>query len=122
MKQQQLLDALLASKARGIQENRILDLEEKIPQSLPLLTTGKRAGRRAVRSQREIEMAILDSCRVPTVQHWIMVKARLGYDTFWKHMNELLSVGLMEEISEGCRTMYQVNSEGLKLLSEHSTR
>ena len=121
MKQQQLLSSR-ANEFLEFPQNRILNLEEKIPETLPSLPAGRRTGRRAVRSQREIELAILDSCRVPTVQHWIMVKARLGYDTFWKHMNELLSIGLMEEISEGSKTLYRVNPKGLELLSKHSSR
>ncbi|MGI0090106.1 MAG: hypothetical protein ACREBS_00210, partial [Nitrososphaerales archaeon] len=31
--------------------------------------------RRVVRSQKLILVAILEACRSPTVQHWIMVKA-----------------------------------------------
>jgi predicted transcriptional regulator len=68
----------------------------------------------------EIEASILESCRTPTVQHWIMVKARLGYDTFWKHMNGLLTMGLMDEKNEGSRTVYQTNAKGLELLDKLS--
>ncbi len=68
----------------------------------------------------EIEASILESCRSPNVQHWIMVKARLGYDTFWKHMNYLLVRGLMDEKSEGSRTLYQTSSKGLELLEKLS--
>jgi len=84
--------------------------------SLPL----RRTQRRAVRSQMEIEASILESCRSPNVQHWIMVKARLGYDTFWKHMNNLLTTGLMDERNEGSRTLYQTNAKGLELLERLS--
>lgn len=80
----------------------------------------RRNQRRAVRSQMEIETSILDSCRTPNVQHWIMVKARLGYDTFWKHMNYLLTTGLMEERNEGNRTVYQTSAKGLQLLEKLS--
>jgi predicted transcriptional regulator len=45
-----------------------------------------------------------------------MVKARLGYDTFWKHMNLLLTSGLMEETCDGSKTLYQTNAKGLDLL------
>ena len=47
-----------------------------------------------------------------------MVKARLGYDTFWKHMNYLLAMGFMEEKSEGSRTVYQTSTKGLELLGK----
>jgi predicted transcriptional regulator len=45
-----------------------------------------------------------------------MVKARLGYDTFWKHMNLLLTAGLMAETCDGSKTLYQTNAKGLELL------
>lgn len=50
-----------------------------------------------------------------------MVKARLGYDTFWKHMNYLLAEGYVEERDEGSRTLYQTNASGLELLEKLST-
>jgi predicted transcriptional regulator len=120
-RQEQLFDALLAGRVSGfleIPQNGMFELTEKIPRTLPSLPLGKRAGRRSIRSEQEIKLAILDSCRVPMVQHWIMVKARLGYDTFWKHMNELLSAGVMEETIDGSKTLYHVNAKGLKILSE----
>jgi hypothetical protein len=46
------------------------------------LSSRRKSGRRTIRSQDEIEAAILDSCRTPIVQHWIMVKARLGLILF----------------------------------------
>jgi predicted transcriptional regulator len=49
-----------------------------------------------------------------------MVMARLGYDTFWKHMNHLLATGLMNERSDGSRTLYQTNARGLELLEKLS--
>ena len=84
--------------------------------------------KRVIRPQRQIVTAILDACRTPCVQHWIMVKARLGYDTFWKHMNELVSLGMMETQSDGNKTVYSINEKGLNLLqtlqeqSEYSSR
>ena len=69
-----------------------------------------------VRSQETIVVAILEACRTPTVQHWIMVQARLGYDTFWKHMNALLSRGMMSAVSDGHHTLYSINEKGLNLL------
>jgi predicted transcriptional regulator len=77
--------------------------------------------RRAVRSQRSIQLAILEACRTPTVQHWIMVKARLGYDTFWKHMNILASSGMIVTSSDGYKTLYSVNQKGLVFLEELET-
>jgi predicted transcriptional regulator len=74
--------------------------------------------RRVIRPQRQIVTAILDACRTPSVQHWIMVKARLGYDTFWKHMNELVSLGMMNTSSDGNKTMYSINAKGLNLLQQ----
>ena len=52
------------------------------------------------------------------MQHWIMVKARLGYDTFWKHMNELVSLGMMNTLNDGSKTLYSINEKGLNLLQE----
>lgn len=77
--------------------------------------------KKAVRSQRDIVLAILEACRTPNVQHWIMVKARLGYETFWHHMNRLISMGMMDEMNEGNRTMYRVNAKGLDFLAYLST-
>lgn len=74
--------------------------------------------RRVIRSQPAILAAILEACRTPCVQHWIMVKARLGYDTFWKHMNQLVSTGMMNTFSEGSKTLYSLNERGLMLLQE----
>lgn len=76
--------------------------------------------RREVRSQQVIMLAILEACRTPTVQHWIMVKARLGYDTFRKHMSELISLGMMNTLSEGNKTLYSLNERGLSLLQQLS--
>lgn len=74
--------------------------------------------RRTTRPQQEIEISILDACRTPTVQHWIMVKSRLGYDTFWKHMNNLLSLGMMDTLNDGNRTLYVINEKGLTQLQK----
>lgn len=76
--------------------------------------------RREVRSQEVILVAILEACRTPTVQHWIMVKARLGYDTFRKHMNELVSLGMMNTLNEGNKTLYSLSERGLTLLQQLS--
>jgi len=74
--------------------------------------------KRIIRPQRLIVAAILEACRTPSVQHWIMVKARLGYDTFWKHMNELVSHGMMNTLNDGSKTLYAINESGLNLLQE----
>ena len=90
----------------------------EIPQPRDLDSLVHHKKRRGIRSQPAILAAILEACRTPCVQHWIMVKARLGYDTFWKHMNDLVSAGMMDTLSEGSRTLYSVNERGLKLLEE----
>ena len=80
---------------------------------------------RLVRSQNKIIIAILEACRTPSVEHWIMIKARLGYQTFWFHTSHLLSEGMMEVSfeSEGsgnkgrrARTLYSITESGLRLL------
>jgi predicted transcriptional regulator len=76
--------------------------------------------RREVRSHDVIMLAILEACRTPTVQHWIMVKARLGYDTFRKHMNQLISLGMMNTLDEGNKTLYSLSERGLSLLQQLS--
>jgi len=76
--------------------------------------------RREVRSQEVIVLAILEACRTPTVQHWIMVKARLGYDTFRKHMSQLISLGMMNTLTEGNKTLYSLSEKGLSLLQQLS--
>jgi predicted transcriptional regulator len=74
--------------------------------------------KRVIRPRRMIVAAILEACRTPTVQHWIMVRARLGYDTFWKHMNELVSRGMMNVLMEGSKTLYSISEKGLTFLQE----
>ena len=78
--------------------------------------------RHDVRSQEVILLAILEACRTPTVQHWIMVKARLGYDTFRKHMNQLVALGMMNTSDEGNKTLYSLSERGLFLLETLSAR
>ena len=89
-----------------------------IPGSLQLISFGSKRHRRAVRSQESIILAILEACRTPTVQHWVMVKARLGYDTFWKHMNELVSQDMINIGNDGFKTLYSVNQKGIVFLHE----
>ncbi|MGI0091937.1 MAG: winged helix-turn-helix domain-containing protein [Nitrososphaerales archaeon] len=74
--------------------------------------------RRGIRPQKEIVAAILDACRTPTVEHWILVKARLGYATLWKHMSKLVSLGMLNETYEGKKTLYTINEKGLELLNQ----
>jgi len=95
----------------------------EIPQPMPIFSGNfdyllHSRRRRVVRSQQKILMAILEACRTPTVQHWIMVKARLGYDTFWKHMNQLVSLGMMNTLNDGHKTLYSINERGLSLLQK----
>ncbi|MHB8567568.1 MAG: winged helix-turn-helix domain-containing protein [Nitrososphaerales archaeon] len=73
--------------------------------------------KKPVRSQKTIVRAILEVCRTPSVQHWIMVRARLGYETFWHHMNDLLSRGMMDTMNDGNKTLYRVNANGLDFLN-----
>ena len=82
----------------------------------PQLPPVSRKHRRTVRSTESILVAILEASRTPTVQHWIMVKARLGYDTFWKHMDTLVSKGMMDTRSDGYKTLYSINQKGLEYL------
>jgi predicted transcriptional regulator len=86
------------------------------PGSIDLLVHSRR--KRAIRSQSSILTAILEACRTPNVQHWIMVKARLGYDTFWHHMNSLISQGMMETMYEGNKTLYRINAKGINYLKQ----
>jgi len=88
------------------------------PTQLEVFRYVSKRRRKAVRSQQSILIAILEACRTPTVQHWIMVKARLGYDTFWKHMNMFVSKGMMDMRNDGYKTLYSVNEKGLEFLQE----
>jgi predicted transcriptional regulator len=94
----------------------LLEIPQTVAYDLDSLVHHKK--RRVIRSQPAILAAILEACRTPCVQHWIMVKARLGYDTFWKHMNALVSAGMMNTLSDGSKTLYLVNEKGLILLKE----
>jgi predicted transcriptional regulator len=88
------------------------------PGTMQVFRFSPKRRRRAVRPQRLIVKAILEACRTPTVQHWIMVKARLGYDTFWKHMSTLVSNGMMETTYDGYKTLYSINQKGIIFLQE----
>ena len=93
-------------------------VEKLAPAQLEVSPYTSKRRRKAVRSQQLILIAILEACRSPTVQHWIMVKARLGYDTFWKHMNMFVSKGMMDMRNDGYKTLYSVNEKGLEFLQE----
>jgi predicted transcriptional regulator len=69
-----------------------------------------------VRSQEEIDLAVLGACRMPLVQHWVMVKARVGYDTFWSHVSSLLEQGLLSEVVDGSKVLYGITEKGLEFL------
>ena len=93
-------------------------VQNLVPTRIEEFRLASKRRRKAVRSQRSILIAILEACRTPTVQHWIMVKARLGYDTFWKHMNMFVSEGMMDASNDGYKTLYSVNERGLAFLQE----
>ncbi|MHB1907430.1 MAG: winged helix-turn-helix domain-containing protein [Nitrososphaerales archaeon] len=79
---------------------------------------------RKIRPRNAILIAILEACRTPSVEHWIMIKARLGYETFWTHMNRLINEGKMicssDEQKRGAqgRTYYSLTQEGLLFLEK----
>jgi len=39
-------------------------------------------------------------------------------DSFWHHMNSLLSHGYLDAVPEGNRTLYRINAKGLDLLDD----
>jgi predicted transcriptional regulator len=73
---------------------------------------------RVVRSQTMIVRAILEACRTPSAQHWIMIKAKLGYETFWMHIKTLLAQGLLKEEKDGHRLLYSITESGLTCLRQ----
>jgi predicted transcriptional regulator len=73
---------------------------------------------RVVRSQTMIVRAILEACRSPSAQHWIMIKAKLGYETFWMHIKTLLAQGLLKEEKDGHRLLYSITESGLACLRQ----
>jgi predicted transcriptional regulator len=73
---------------------------------------------RVVRSQNEIIMAILEACRSPSQQHWIMIRARLGYETFWTHMRRLMDLDMLKCSNDGKHTLYSTTELGVSLLSK----
>jgi predicted transcriptional regulator len=89
-------------------------------QQEPIQGNDKRIAKRSriVRSQNQIIVAILEACRTPSVQHWIMIKARLGYETFWTHMNRLLNEDMLRCFLLDKKTVYSVTEAGLSLLEK----
>jgi predicted transcriptional regulator len=73
---------------------------------------------RIVRSQNEIIMAILEACRTPSQQHWIMIRARLGYETFWTHMKRLMDLDMLKSFNDGKHTRYSITEGGVNLLNK----
>ena len=73
-----------------------------------------------MRSKDTIQIAILEACKTPSVEHWIMIKARLGYETFWSHTSRLLKDGMMSCLTESGRgrTLYSVTDKGLRFLEK----
>ncbi len=77
---------------------------------------------RKIRPRSKILIAILEACRTPSVEHWIMIKARLGYETFWMHVNRLLEEGKMitffgdQKQGEKSKTYYSITEDGLTML------
>ena len=91
--------------------------------SLIQLRMRSRKGRK-IRPRSKILIAILEACRTPSVEHWIMIKARLGYETFWMHVNRLLNEGKLmlfrneDDLSARSKTYYTVTQEGLQMLED----
>jgi predicted transcriptional regulator len=79
---------------------------------------------RKIRARSTILIEILEACRTPSIEHWIMIKARLGYETFWNHMNRLLGEGKMicSQISNnrGGKSVayYSITPDGLNMLEK----
>jgi predicted transcriptional regulator len=75
---------------------------------------------RTVRSQETIQLAILEACRTPSVEHWIMIKARLGYETFWSHSSMLMKKGMLDRLVEKGRgrTLYAITEKGLRFMDQ----
>jgi predicted transcriptional regulator len=91
--------------------------------SLIQMRMRSRKGRK-IRPRSKILIAILEACRTPSVEHWIMIKARLGYETFWMHVNRLLNEGKValfrndDGRGNGSKTYYTLTREGLQMLEE----
>jgi predicted transcriptional regulator len=79
---------------------------------------------RKIRSRNAILYEILDACHSPAVEHWIMIKARVGYQSFVKHMDTLLSEGKIsssrsaDDRGRRIATYYTLTREGLQMLEK----
>jgi predicted transcriptional regulator len=79
---------------------------------------------RKIRTRKTILMEILEACRSPAVEHWIMIRARVGYQSFVKYIDKLLSEGKItssragEENGRRSKTYYTLTREGLQMLEE----
>lgn len=79
---------------------------------------------RKIRPRSKILIEILEACRTPAIEHGIMMKARLGYETFWNHMNRLLEEGKMicspstQNRGGKAVTYYSITPDGLQMLEE----
>ena len=79
---------------------------------------------RKIRSRSRILMEILEACRSPAVEHWIMIKARVGYEGFCKYTDKLMQEGMVissrTEERPGARpkTYYSLTKEGLQKLEK----
>lgn len=79
---------------------------------------------RKIRSRNTILAEILDACHSPAVEHWIMIKARVGYQSFVKHMDRLLSEGKVrssrnaDDRGRRTATYYTLTKEGLQMLEK----
>jgi predicted transcriptional regulator len=91
--------------------------------SLIQLRMRSRKGRK-IRPRNKILIAILEACRTPSVEHWIMIKARLGYETFWMHTNRLIEEGKMmcsfgdQRQGSKSKTYYSITKDGLIMLDQ----
>lgn len=92
-------------------------------ESLIRLRMRSRKGRK-IRNRNTILKDILEACRSPAVEHWIMIKARVGYQSFSKYSERLLNEGkvvssrTVEENGRRSRTYYTLTREGLEMLEE----
>ena len=88
----------------------------QIPIDRAVLDNRKKS--RIVRSQNEIIISILNSCKTPSVQHSVMIKSRLGYETFWTHVNRLIDEGMITSSSDGKKVSYLMTERGRILLGK----
>jgi predicted transcriptional regulator len=79
---------------------------------------------RKIRSRNRILFEILEACHSPAVEHWIMIKARVGYQSFVKHMDRLLIEGKVissranDDRGRRSTTYYTLTKEGLQMLEK----